>query len=57
MKQVTISKDRLNTAIERICDGYCKKPEEADSQEELNRICNDCPLECLLIDEYWENEE
>ena len=56
MKQVTINKDTLNEVTEIMCDKYCKWTFEADSQEALEEICNDCPLNNIL---HWplEGEE
>ena len=31
-----------------ICDHYCKHPQTAAGQEELDRICDGCPLNRLL---------
>lgn len=33
--------------IEEICDGYCRFPNEAGSQDELDDICAKCPLNKL----------
>lgn len=31
-------------ALEEICDSYCKKPIEITNQEELDEVCDNCPM-------------
>lgn len=33
---------------EQICDGYCRYSNEIIHQEELDRICEKCPLNELI---------
>ena len=35
----------LEEIAAQICDEYCKYPSQIASQEELDRICESCPLE------------
>ena len=42
-KEKTISQI-LEEVASRICDDYCKFPNECKSEEELYEICEDCPL-------------
>lgn len=35
----------LEEVAAEICDEYCKYPNELASQEELEKICEKCPLE------------
>ena len=49
--EVTIRKDKLNDVIEAICDEYCKWPFNTETQDDLNRICENCPLNNITVDE------
>ena len=53
MKHLDVEWSRYTDAVEMMCDKYCKWTYEAGSQEELDDICNDCPINNLHIDEYW----
>ena len=44
MSEIKIDRDKLNEAIEAICDEYCKWPFNTETQEDLNVICEECPL-------------
>lgn len=57
MLEITISKDRFNDMIEEICDFYCKWPINCEDQAQLNRMCEDCPLNNLTYDPFWERRE
>lgn len=35
---------RIEEVCEEICDHYCRYPRELDSVEELDCICDCCPL-------------
>lgn len=41
---IMVDKLDLNMTLEAMCDKYCKYPNECDTQEKLDEICNDCPL-------------
>lgn len=47
-----ISRDKLNDVIEAICDDYCKWPFNTETQADLDKICEDCPLRNITEDEY-----
>ena len=34
----------LNDIMTKICDEYCKYPYEVSKQEELDKVCENCPL-------------
>ena len=57
MRDVTISRDRLNTVVERICDDFCHWPIASSSQEALNKHCEECPLNNIECDDYWEERD
>lgn len=57
MMKVTIPRDRINECIERMCEDYCTWPDICETQERLSMHCQECPLNNLLIDEYWERKE
>lgn len=47
-----IDSKRLREVIEIMCDDYCKWPKEATSDEQLEDICSDCPLNNINNDDY-----
>lgn len=49
---ISIGRERLNVIIESMCDYYCKWPFNTETQAELNRKCDKCPLNNILDDEY-----
>lgn len=51
-KIIKMDKDRINEISEAICDRYCKWPFNTETQEELNKICEDCPLYNIYNDEW-----
>ena len=52
-----IDNDRINECIEKMCEDYCIWPEMANSDESLRKHCEECPINNILIDEYWERTE
>ena len=42
-----IDRDRLNKAIEEMCENYCMWPVSATSDETLELHCKECPLRNL----------
>lgn len=46
-----IEQSKLTDVIERMCDSYCKFPDQARDQVELTDICSRCPLNTILFDE------
>ena len=55
MREVKIPKERLIKVTEAMCDDYCRWPTQAIDQAQLDRFCNDCPLNIILIDELWDD--
>lgn len=51
-KTITLDKDRINEVTEAICDEYCKWPFNTETQADLNKICDNCPLNNILNDEW-----
>lgn len=42
---------QLHKVVEKLCDQYCKYPQmypNEEQQEELEKICEDCPLNILI---------
>ena len=54
MSDITISWDRLTTVMEKMCDDYCLWPLSASSEDVLELHCNECPLNNIGNEEYWE---
>ena len=54
MSQITIDRDRLNTVIEKMCEEYCYWPVNASSDRALEMHCEECPLNNINNDDYWE---
>ena len=52
-----IDKERFNEALEIMCDDFCHWPVAATSDEQLKSFCNDCPLNNIECDDYWEEKE
>lgn len=48
---VSIKYSKLVDVTERMCDNYCKWPNKARSDAELEDICEGCPLNTILHDE------
>ena len=57
MREVTILRDRINDCIERMCEDYCCWPVACPTQERLKAHCDECPLNNILLDDYWKGEE
>lgn len=56
MKRLNIEWSRYTDAVEMMCEKYCKWTLEPISQEELDDICENCPINNLHIDEYWKEK-
>ena len=54
---VSIEYQKLIDVTEKICDGYCKWPTETESQEQLNRFCDECPLNTILCEDRKQDSE
>ena len=57
MREITISKQRLSDIIEQTCEYACHWDVDCESQEQLDRICEECPLNNIDNEEYWERRE
>ena len=53
---VNIRYSKLIDVTEQICDKYCKYPSQPGTQEELNDICDKCPLNNIMHDDEPEQE-
>lgn len=54
MRTVQIPNDRLTECLEMMCAEYCYWPTNSASDEILKLHCEECPLNNINIDEYWE---
>lgn len=52
MSEIKIDRNRLNDVMEAMCDKYCKFPFNTETQADLNKHCEDCPLNNILVDDY-----
>ena len=52
-----IDNNRFNEALERMCDKFCQWPNVSADQEELNSHYNECPLNNIECDDYWEGSD
>ena len=52
-----IDRNRINDVIEDMCDHYCMWPEKAVDDYELEDVCDNCPLNNIVNDDYWEERE
>ena len=53
---VNIKYSKLIDVTEQICDKYCKYPSQPGTQEELDDICDKCPLNNIMHDDEPEQE-
>ena len=51
MPIINIEYSKLVDVTEAMCDRYCIYPKEPGTQEELNAICEKCPLATILDDD------
>ena len=52
-----IEQDRISEVIEEMCADYCMWPVNATSDETLKLHCEECPLNNIICDEYWDRRE
>ena len=55
--KVEIEKQRITDCIEKMCEDYCIWPVQATSDESLENHCDECPLNNIYNDDYWENQD
>ena len=55
MSEITIKWGRLTEVMEMMCEDYCMWPLAATSDDTLKLHCNECPLNNIGNEEYWEN--
>ena len=53
---VRIPRSRLRNCVNEICENYCKWQTQIDYKD-LPRFCEECPLNNLDYDEFWERRE
>jgi hypothetical protein len=46
----TVDWFKYTDTVEAMCSDYCKYPEQKITVEELEDICNDCPINTLFCD-------
>jgi hypothetical protein len=56
MSEIRIDKDRLNTVMELMCDDYCIWPIDSSDDDILELHCQECPLNNINCDDYWEDK-
>ena len=54
---VKIEYSRLIDVTAKICDEYCKWPFNTENQEQLNRFCDECPLNNILTEKKGEEDD
>lgn len=42
-----LKQDKTEKILEIICDSLCKYPNMANTQDELDDYCDNCPLNCI----------
>jgi hypothetical protein len=57
MSEIRIDKDRLNTVMELMCDDYCIWPIDSSDDDILELHCQECPLNNINCDDYWEKKD
>ena len=57
MRDVTINRDRLTTVMEKMCDDYCFYATVSRDEEILHQHCDECPLNNIECDDYWEGRD
>lgn len=43
-----MDKQRLEEITEQFCDGYCRYARECTDQDELDAVCDSCPMNHLF---------
>ena len=56
MIEITIPRFRFTDCVEEMCENYCKWTTQVD-YDQLKRFCEECPLNNLDYDEFWERRE
>ena len=55
--KVEIDCVRFNKCFEMMCDQFCWYYVSSESQEILDKHCEDCPLNNIQSDEWWKERE
>jgi hypothetical protein len=55
--EVWIDRDRFDKCFEMMCEQYCWYYVSSESQEILDKHCEECPLNNIHSDEWWEEHE
>ena len=55
--KMKIDNNRFNEALEMMCDKFCQWPVVCASQDELNKHCDECPMNNIECDDYWEERD
>lgn len=53
---VSIRYLKLVDTVEQMCDKYCRFPKEPGAQEDLEAICEKCPLNNIMHDDALADE-
>lgn len=57
MNEIRITRDRLNECMEKMCDGFCIWPIQSTNDETLALHCEECPLNNINDDDFWNKED
>ena len=57
MNEIRINRDRFTEMMEIMCDEFCHWPIESVDQDVLNRHCEECPINNIECDDFWEDRE
>lgn len=49
-----VDHDKYIGALEKMCDEYCKMPGICETQEILDKHCNECPMNTLFCEDVEE---
>lgn len=52
-----IDNERFNEVFEKMCEDYCFYTTVCKSDDALRQHCNDCPLNNIECEDYWEEKK
>lgn len=57
MIEITIPRFRYTDCVEEMCESYCKWNDRIEDEGVMKQFCEECPLNNLDYDEFWERRE
>ena len=54
MAELRVDWMRFTHSVEEMCDDYCHWPVVCADQDDLRRHCDECPINNLNNEQYWE---